>query len=41
MEGKKPIFKAEDEGSGFDMDTVWDFVKAMMKNLILQDTGMS
>ena len=39
--GKKLIFKAEDEGSGFDMDTEWYFVKAGMKNLMLQDTGIS
>jgi hypothetical protein len=34
MEGKKLIFKTEDEGSGFDMGMEWDFVNAVMKNLI-------
>jgi hypothetical protein len=41
MEGKKLIFRAEDEGCGFDMDTEWDFMKALMKNLMPQDTGIS
>jgi len=41
MEGKKLFFKVEDKGSGFDMDTEWDFVNAAMKNLKPQDTGIS
>ena len=41
MEGKKLIFKAEDEGCGFNMDTEWDFVKVLMNNLMPQDTGIS
>jgi hypothetical protein len=41
MEEKKLIFKAEDEGCGFDIDTEWDFVKALMKNLMPHDTEIS
>jgi hypothetical protein len=37
MEGKKLIFKAENEGSRFDMDTEWDFVNAVMKTLMPQN----